>query len=86
MTKILVTGGAGFIGSNLADMLLERDFEVSVLDNLSSGKKSNLSNKVDFIKGDICNSGPSVSFCFYERSYFRYTRECKGNCDFIRRS
>ena len=54
MTKILVTGGAGFIGSNLVDMLLEHGYEVSVLDNLSSGKISNIPKKVEFIKGNIC--------------------------------
>lgn len=55
MTKVLVTGGAGFIGSNLVDMLLENDFEVSVLDNLSSGKITNLPKDIQFINGDICN-------------------------------
>lgn len=53
MTKVLVTGGAGFIGSNLVDSLLEQDFEISVLDNFSSGKLSNLPLDVDIIKGDI---------------------------------
>lgn len=56
MTKVLVTGGAGFIGSNLVDMLIENDFEVSVLDNLSSGKMENLPEKVKLIKGDIRDS------------------------------
>ena len=55
MTKVLVTGGAGFIGSNLVDSLLEKGFEVSVLDNLSSGKISNLPPGIDIIKGDIRN-------------------------------
>src|SRR3954470_13187587 len=40
--RTLVTGGAGFIGSNLVDALLERGDEVTVLDNLSTGKKKNL--------------------------------------------
>ncbi len=53
MTKVLVTGGAGFIGSNLVDSLVEKEFEVSVLDNLSSGKMSNVPEKVRLIKGDI---------------------------------
>lgn len=42
MTKCLVTGGAGFIGSNLVDRLLELGNEVRVLDDLSTGKKDNL--------------------------------------------
>ena len=53
MTKILVTGGAGFIGSNLVDLLLENEFEVTVIDNLSTGKVQNLPPKVNLIKGDI---------------------------------
>ena len=40
--KTLVTGGAGFIGSNLVDALLERGDEVTVLDDLSTGRRENL--------------------------------------------
>ena len=40
--KILVTGGAGFIGSHLVDELVEKGHEVAVIDNLSTGKKDNL--------------------------------------------
>lgn len=52
---VLVTGGAGFIGSHLVDELLSRGHSVIVLDNLSSGTLSNLSNhkSLTFIKGDI---------------------------------
>ena len=51
--KILITGGAGFIGSNLAEILL-KDNEVTVLDNLSTGRKSNLDDLyVDFMQGSI---------------------------------
>lgn len=42
-TRVLVTGGAGFIGSHLADLLVERGCDVVVLDNFSSGKRENLS-------------------------------------------
>ena len=37
--KILITGGAGFIGSNLTSFLLKKNFSVNILDNLSYGKK-----------------------------------------------
>ena len=44
--KILVTGGAGFIGSNLCDALLERNYEVHCMDNLLTGKYSNISHLI----------------------------------------
>jgi UDP-glucose 4-epimerase len=53
--KILLTGGAGFIGSNIADALLAKGHDVIVFDNLSSGKKENLDKKAKFYKDDIYN-------------------------------
>ena len=51
--KILVTGGAGFIGSHLVRQLLKNNFEVAVLDNLSSGTKKNLPAEINFAEMDI---------------------------------
>ena len=54
--KYLVTGGAGFIGSNLARKLLEQGHSVRILDNFSSGRAENLvdiNDKVELIEGDI---------------------------------
>lgn len=51
--KILVTGGAGFIGSNVVDKLIENNHMVCVIDNLSTGKIENLNNKVKFYNCDI---------------------------------
>lgn len=51
--NILVTGGAGFIGSHLSECLLFNGDNVTVLDNLSSGKVSNIPDKCNFILGDI---------------------------------
>ena len=55
--KSLVTGGAGFIGSNLVDLLVQKGHKVIVLDNFSTGRRSNLSNhskkNVKIIKIDI---------------------------------
>ena len=51
--KILVTGGAGFIGSHIVDIYVENGYKVFVADNLSSGKKENINKKADFVKIDI---------------------------------
>lgn len=51
--KILVTGGAGFIGSNLVDSLIKENHEVIVLDNLSTGKKENLNKNAYFYNIDL---------------------------------
>lgn len=56
MTKILVTGGAGFLGSHLADELVKRGNKTIVIDNLSTGSEKNLNKKLDFIKLDINDS------------------------------
>jgi UDP-glucose 4-epimerase len=55
--KTLVTGGAGFIGSNIVRLLLEKGHEVTVIDNLSSGYRCNLTPfpEVHFIDGDVRN-------------------------------
>jgi len=53
--KILVTGGAGFIGSNVVDAYIEKGYEVVVVDDLSSGKRENLNKKARFYELDICD-------------------------------
>lgn len=53
MMKILVTGGAGFIGSHIVDEYLNKGYEVIIIDNLSSGKKENINKKAKFYEGDI---------------------------------
>ena len=57
--RYLITGGAGFIGSHLAESLISRGDEVVVLDNLSTGSIENLSiifNKLSFENGNVLNS------------------------------
>ena len=51
--KILITGGAGFIGSNVADGLLEKKHEVAIVDDLSNGKKENIPEEARFYRCDI---------------------------------
>ena len=54
--KYLVTGGAGFIGSHLTKKLVEEGNDVTIIDNLNTGKEKNLEsikNKIDFVKGSI---------------------------------
>jgi nucleoside-diphosphate-sugar epimerase len=53
--KIIVTGGAGFIGSNLVDALVEYGADVHVIDNLSAGKKENVNEKATLHVVDIRN-------------------------------
>lgn len=55
--KILVTGGAGFIGSNLVDGLLAAGHDVAVVDNLSSGRRENLNAQARFYELDIVDPG-----------------------------
>ncbi|MDF3933881.1 NAD-dependent epimerase/dehydratase family protein, partial [Pseudomonas citronellolis] len=52
---VLITGGAGFIGSHLADALLARGFRVRVLDDLSTGKRENLAAEVELLVGDVAD-------------------------------
>jgi len=53
MSKILVTGGAGFIGSNFSNLMAKKGHKVVAFDNLSLGKTENLSDMVTFVKGDV---------------------------------
>jgi nucleoside-diphosphate-sugar epimerase len=69
---VLVTGGAGFIGSHLVDALLARGARVRVLDDLSTGRRENLSDSVELVEGDIrearvCRAACSgVAYVFHQ--------------------
>jgi len=71
MKKVLIAGGAGFIGSHTVDLLLEENIPVRVLDNLSSGFRHNLPAEhelLEFIEGDICDSS-TVDQCMQDVSH-----------------
>lgn len=85
--NILVTGGAGFIGSHVVTEALKRSFKVTVIDNLSSGKKENIPNGTNFIKEDIRNCVwdkllKSIDIVFHAAAFvsapesFYYFNEC----------
>ena len=54
--KVLVTGGAGFIGSNIVDALVKLNYEVFIVDDLSTGNEKNINKKAKFFKIDISNA------------------------------
>ena len=51
--RALVTGGAGFIGGHVVNLLCEQGHEVTVLDNLSTGHRRNLSEEIKLVQGDV---------------------------------
>jgi UDP-glucose 4-epimerase len=65
--RTLVTGGAGFIGSHVVDALLERGDEVTVLDDLSTGRRENLEQAIakgaELVDGDIRDAGAVAKLC-----------------------
>lgn len=71
MQRVLITGGAGFIGSHSADLLLQQGIPVRVLDNLSSGFRHNLPEAhqlLEFVEGDICDKD-TVNRCMQDVSH-----------------
>ena len=82
--KILITGGAGFIGSHLSDKLLEENNEVVIFDNLSLGRLSNIQNALTnsnckFVKGDILNK--EEFFKVFEDNKFDVVFHMAANSD-----
>ena len=88
-SKILVTGGAGFIGSHIVDRLLDEGFNVRVFDNLSTGDKKNLAQheskeNLQFIEGDIRNFDlvkkvvKGVDAIFHEAALVSVTRSVQN--------
>ena len=68
-SKAIVTGGAGFIGSHMVDLLVSNGYEVTVIDNLANGRLENIEHhkgKVRFLNLDI---GAGLNFEFETESY-----------------
>ena len=64
MTTILITGGAGFIGTNLSNKLISNGYKVVIIDDLSSGYKESINNEAIFIEGSIVDD-EALSKCFH---------------------
>lgn len=82
MAKILVTGGAGFIGSNLSDRLIKQGNQIVIIDNLSSGKEEYINPEAKFYKADICSDEIGKIF---EKELFDYVFHLAGQID-VRKS
>ena len=67
--KVLVTGGAGFIGSHVADAYVARGYRVWVVDDLSSGRMENLNGDVEFLEMGI--EDPALRELFREANLLR---------------
>ncbi len=65
--RVLVTGGAGFIGSGIADALISKGYNVTIIDSLATGLKKNVNKKALFIKGDVRNK-KDVEKCFRKKA------------------
>ncbi len=86
MSHYLITGGAGFIGSHLADALLAAGHRVRVLDDLSTGKRVNVDARCEFVAGDVVDPGTlrkvfaGVDGCFHLAAIASVAR---GNEDWL---
>ncbi len=67
--KVLVTGGAGFIGSHIVDLLIKKNYDVVVVDNLSSGKKEFVNKKARFYSVDINSDDLNRIFALEEPDF-----------------
>ena len=82
--RLLITGGAGFIGSNLGDKAIEAGWKVAVLDDLSSGRRENVPDAAEFFQVDIrCIKDPfrrpiPGELCVSLNSHPVYPCKCTG--------
>jgi len=60
MTHALITGGAGYIGSHMAHLLIKNGYKVTIVDNLSTGFRENIHHQATFIKLDLCHQSDAM--------------------------
>ena len=79
--KVLVTGGAGFIGSHIVDQLIDYGYEVVVVDNLSTGSIENVNLRATFYKADIRDPDISKIFDKEKPEYISHHAAQRVDCD-----
>ncbi|MDY3203196.1 MAG: GDP-mannose 4,6-dehydratase, partial [Methanocorpusculum sp.] len=70
--KCIVTGGAGFIGSHLVDLLVAGNHQVTVIDSMVAGRMANIErnlSKIEFVQADLLDDGWQSCFAGAERVY-----------------
>lgn len=81
---VVVTGGAGFIGSHLARRLLHDDFKVTVIDNLSTGRAENVPSGAEFIHADLGEAGDIPKWDHLEGdAVFHLAGQSSGEASFL---
>ena len=87
--KILVTGGAGFIGTHVNKLLLDQGHEVSVIDDLSKGHKDAINPRVNFIEGTLLdqkkleNILPGIDGVIHMASFIEVGESVKKPVEFV---
>jgi UDP-glucose 4-epimerase len=88
MSRVLVTGGAGFIGSHVADALIARGHHVTVLDDLTGGFRENVSRPAEFVSGSVVDHAlvdRLFAECRFDHVYHLAAYAAEGLSPFIKR-